>query len=66
MEMSSEPHNNIKPTARKNFAIIIITLSSFFVNMKLFENGRISLSFIIFAISIVLMILVMKYEIGSE
>ena len=64
--MPSETIKNIKPTARKIFAIIIITLSSFFTNIKLFQDGRISLSFIIFAISIALMILVMKYKTGSK
>lgn len=64
--MPNETIKNIKPTARKIFAIIIITLPSFFTNMKIFQDGRISLSFIIFAISIALMILVMKYKTGSK
>lgn len=64
--MLNEAHENIRPTALKNFAIVIITLFSFIVNMKLFEAGRISLSFFAFAASIVLMVIVMKYGVGSK
>lgn len=56
----------IKPTLSKNLIILAIIIILFAVNMKILDIGLTPLAVVVFGVSIVFMIFVMKYKADAK